>query len=462
MPTPSRESLMTPTLIFARRSLGWAWCLAAALVFTACKADSLLKTDNPDVIDPGALNTAQGATALYSGALGDFSLAVDGSGLTGPALVEAGAWFTDEARFGGTPPEVKQMDLRAVREEADAWQEMYLDLHRAREGAERAAQALTGFNSKDPRIGQMYAISALVHILLAEDYCSGVPFSTTQPTLTYGAPLTTAQTFQRAISRLDQAKQNTNGDTTVTRLEAVLRGRALLDLVKDSTDVAGFAAAAAAVASVPTSFVYQTFHSTATVRQNNFMNTDIFSADRLSVSDHEGTNGLDFASSNDPRLPVQISTDNPQGVSRFDGVTPMVRFLKYNSLSAPVTHASGIEARLIEAEAALAANDATTWLAKLNAARATLPGLAPLSDPGTRLARVNLMFRERAYWMFMTGHRLGDLRRLVRQYGRGAESVFPTGAYHKDNLMRGTDVNIVIPISEKNNPNFHGCLDRKA
>ncbi|MFL5614504.1 MAG: hypothetical protein ACJ796_12660 [Gemmatimonadaceae bacterium] len=453
---------MTPTLTFARRSLGWAWCLAAALVFTACKADSLLKTDNPDVIDPGALNTAQGATALYSGALGDFSLAVDGSGLTGPALVEAGAWFTDEARFGGTPPEVKQMDLRAVREEADAWQEMYLDLHRAREGAERAAQALTSFKSTDPRIGEMYAISGLVHILLAEDYCSGVPFSTTQPTLTYGAPLTTAQTFQRAISRLDQAKQNTNGDATVTNLEAVLRGRALLDLVKDSSDVAAFAAAAAAVASVPTSFVYQTFHSTATVRQNNFMNTDIFSADRLSVSDHEGTNGLDFASSNDPRLPVQISTDNAQGVSRFDGVTPMVRFLKYNTLSAPVTHASGIEARLIEAEAALAANDATTWLAKLNAARATLPGLAPLSDPGTRLARVNLMFRERAYWMFMTGHRLGDLRRLVRQYGRGAESVFPTGAYHKDNLTRGTDVNIVIPISEKNNPNFHGCLDRNA
>jgi hypothetical protein len=72
------------------------------------------------------------------------------------------------------------------------------------------------------------------------------------------------------------------------------------------------------------------------------------------------------------------------------------------------------------------------------------------------------MFRERAFWLFMTGHRLGDLRRLIRQYGRGAETVFPTGAYHKDNLMRGTDVNIVIPISERNNPNFHGCLDRNA
>ena len=85
------------------------------------------------------------------------------------------------------------------------------------------------------------------------------------------------------------------------------------------------------------------------------------------------------------------------GVSRFDNVTPMVRFLKYNTLTSPVVHASGIEARLIEAEAALAGNDVTTWLAKLNAARATVAGLAPLTDPGTATARVDLMFRERAY-----------------------------------------------------------------
>lgn len=452
---------MTHMTTFARRAASVAIAIATALTIASCKADSLLSSDNPDVIDPGALNTAQGAAALYNGAIGDFALSVDGSGLTGPALVEAGAWFTDEARFGGTPPEVKQMDLRAVREEADAWQEMYLDLHRAREAAERAAQALTTFNAKDPRIGEMYALSGLIHILLAEDYCSGVPFSTTQPTLTYGQPLTTAQTFQRAISRLDQAKANTNGSSSITNFEAVLRGRALLNLVKSSTDVAGFAAAAAVVANVPTSFVYQTYHSSATDREKNFMFTDIFNADRLSVSDREGTNGLDFASAGDPRVPVQIPTDNG-GLSRFDNVTPMVRFLDYNSLASPVVHASGIEARLIEAEAALAAGDVNTWLGKLNTARATVAGLAPLTDPGTATARVDLTFRERAFWMFMTGHRLGDLRRLVRQYGRGAETVFPTGPYHKDNLVRGTDVNIVIPISEKNNPNFHGCLDRNA
>src|SRR5205814_2039546 len=225
-------------------------------------------------------------------------------------LVEAGAWFTDEARFGGTPPEVKQMDLRAVREEAAAWQPTYLNLHRAREGAERAAKALASFNTKDPRVGEMYAISALVHILLAEDDCSGVPFSTTEPALVYGDPQTTTQTFQRAIARLDLAKQNANGDATVTNLEAVLRGRAFLNLAKNQSDLAGFTAAAAAVASVPDNFVYRTYHSTATGRENNFMYQDIFNADRLSVSDREGVNGLPFGSSTDPRLPLEIPTAN--------------------------------------------------------------------------------------------------------------------------------------------------------
>src|SRR5206468_9732647 len=146
-----------------------------------------------------------GAAARYNGALGDFALAADGgAGATGVlGLVEAIAWFTDEARFGGTPPEVKQMDLRAVREEAAAWQNTYLDLHRAREGADPAAQSLATFNASDPRIGEMYAISALVHILLGENYCSGVPFSTTQPELTYGDPQTSKQIYNRAIARLD-------------------------------------------------------------------------------------------------------------------------------------------------------------------------------------------------------------------------------------------------------------------
>jgi len=120
------------------------------------------------------------------------------------------------------------------------------------------------------------------------------------------------------------------------------------------------------VASVPTSFSYTANHSSADARTQNMMKAFIFDFDYLSVSNNEGVNGLDFASANDPRVVV----DNPPPfVSRFDGETPHFRFLKYNSFEAPVVVASGVEARLIEAEALLRANDVNGWLGKLNAAR---------------------------------------------------------------------------------------------
>ena len=130
----------------------------------------------------------------------------------------------------------------------------------------------------------------------------------------------------------------------------------------------------------------------------------------------------------------------------------------------PTVLANGTEARLIEAEATLRAGDAATWLSTLNGLRATQisPALAPLVDPGTANARIDLQFRERAFWLFATGHRLGDLRRLVRQYGRPTETVFPTGAYRAGRVC-GPDVNIAMPnVSETRNPNYKGCLDRNA
>jgi hypothetical protein len=58
-----------------------------------------------------------------------------------------------------------------------------------------------------------------------------------------------------------------------------------------------------------------------------------------------------------------------------------------------------------------------------------------------------------------TAHRLGDLRRLVMQYGRGAETVFPTGAYFKGGAY-GTEVTLRVPQEEEqDNPNYSraGC-----
>jgi hypothetical protein len=129
----------------------------------------------------------------------------------------------------------------------------------------------------------------------------------------------------------------------------------------------------------------------------------------------------------------------------------------------------GTEAQLIILENTLQAGTQTARdavFAGLNQLRATnspaIPAIAG-SSPTTQDAAVTQLFTERAYWEWLTGHRLGDLRRLVRQYGRGSETVFPTGTLSGPLAGTfGTSVNIVIPQSERNNPNYTGCIDLKA
>jgi hypothetical protein len=77
------------------------------------------------------------------------------------------------------------------------------------------------------------------------------------------------------------------------------------------------------------------------------------------------------------------------------------------------------------------------------------------------------MFRERAFWLYGTGHRLGDLRRLVRWYGRDQAQVFPVGTYVNGGASSlvstyGTDVDYPIGLVETGNSRFHGCLNAGA
>jgi hypothetical protein len=56
------------------------------------------------------------------------------------------------------------------------------------------------------------------------------------------------------------------------------------------------------------------------------------------------------------------------------------------------------------------------------------------------------------------------MRRLIRQYSRPAETVFPTGPWHKGNNY-GPNVNFPVPQAEANNPNVPAtqtCTDRAA
>jgi hypothetical protein len=54
------------------------------------------------------------------------------------------------------------------------------------------------------------------------------------------------------------------------------------------------------------------------------------------------------------------------------------------------------------------------------------------------------------------------MRRLIRQYNRSANSVFPVGTWHKGGSY-SADVNIPVPLQESNNPNVpsgNTCTNR--
>ena len=68
---------------------------------------------------------------------------------------------------------------------------------------------------------------------------------------------------------------------------------------------------------------------------------------------------------------------------------------------------------------------------------------------GATTAREDLLFRERAFWFWGTAHRLGDLRRLVKDYKRAATSVYPNGPYFKGGAY-GTDVVLIPAQAERN------------
>lgn len=431
--------------------------LAAGLAATS--GCDLLDTDQPNIVEPGDVESAEGAQARRVGAIADFAFAQDGDGTQfedGHILLSG--LMADEFVLSTTPPTEQEIDQRRVFENNSTLFDLFHNLHRARAAAEGAAEALRQFGAdpdNDPGIGEMLSLAGFTYIYFGESFCSGVPYSRIEgEELIFGTPQTTTETFQTALARFDAtlAEPGTAADEAIGYLAQVGRGRALLNL-------GDYPGAAAAVAGVPTEFQFVTEHAESPLRLQNAVYS--YSVGFLwSLSELEGGVGLPYQGAADPRVPF---TD--EGDVGLDGTTPQFTLNKYADASAPVVVADGIEARLIEAEAQLQADDLPGMTATLNGIRQAFPdlGLADLAEPATQAEGVDLLFAERAFWMFATGHRLGDMRRLVRPaplgYGRPVDSVFPNGTYIKGGSY-GPDVNLPIPQEEGNNPNSSGCLDR--
>ena len=474
---------------------------ALALPLGACDLDRVLAVRDPEQVSPGDLENAESVPGLYNGALRSFFIAYSGAG--DDAFLNSSGLLADEMYAGDTFTTRQATDKReqqpvVLGNTSDA---AYGRLQLARVNARRAASAAqrfgvgnAGATSLGATLATLRAIEGFTYVALAEGFCGNIPFSVVPESgpidpldpAQFRSGIGTLAAFDSAIVRMSAAVAAQPTPTGTAALNASYLAK--VGLGRAQLNLGDYAAAAAAVAGVPTNFIFRIEHSANSFAQNNPVWV-LQNAGRYGVSNDEGANGrpdvvaadtgfatddgegLAFRRFMDPRVPWFSA-----GAGFATGVTANKdgRYINENS---DVPLASGVEARLIEAEAQLAAGG--DWLATLNALRASastlipllypnIPDnlkaafpqtLAPLTDPGTQAARVDMVFRERALWMYMTGHRLGDMRRLVRQYGRDQATVFPTGTYFfGPGGAFGNDVALPVPFNEVNNTQYNPAL----
>jgi hypothetical protein len=450
----------------------------AALVagVVGCSPNDILAVEDIDVAQPESVADSSALPSVLAGAIGDFGNAYNGGGDFNQITLSG--QLADELYNTETFPTRIEVDQRRQQTTNGSLSGLFYATHQARASAQRAAEAFEKF--APTAVGHATALDfgALTFIIFAENYCGSVPISkeTSPGVFEFGPPLTTQQLLEAAIAKADSALTiaTTGVGTAATKLREaqfarLMKARALLDLNRPADAVTALGGAA----NVPTTFQYNYTHSELTTRQNNGTWGVTISVGRFGVPDREGVNGFPFlpdgdqaGAVKDPRVAnLKRSLNSGRG---FDNTTLQWMQEKYPARASLVTIGDGVEARLIEAEAALRAGNyggAGGTLEILNGLRSnnallvlrgyvgSTAALATLPAAATPTAQVDQLFKERAYWLYLTSHRLGDLRRLIRQYNRGAETVFPTGTYHKSGTY-GTDVNSLVPQAEENNPNF--------
>lgn len=456
-----------------------ALAAALALPLTACDMDGLLEVEDPDVTRPEALFDPANLLALRATVIGDFAAAYGGtSSTTGPiGLAHVTGLMSDEFWHSGTYGQNRELDKRQAGETNSFLSSLTRNLYRAVTISQIGIESYQQNNPNTPAHAELVSLRGYLFTFFGENYCPAVPFSQdVNGKFEYGAPETNQQVLERALGVFDQAMTvaaaaraaATTGTAQAAadrqvNLARIGKARVLMGLNR-------YTEAAALVTAIPTSYSYAVEFSSNTGRQNNGLWGNNFGRREIAMADREGINGVGFRVGTAPAASAVVTADPRTPWSFVNGAadTRSIHYFaqKFPSQGAPMVLASGTEARLIEAEVALSRGQSSAYLTTLNALRADV-GLVALADPGTPAARVRQFFDERARWMFGTGQRLGELRRIVRQYNPAipgeftVNRVFPTGTYFRpgtagprEDGTYGNQVNLLMVFDEENNPTY--------
>ena len=265
-------------------------------------------------------------------------------------------------------------------------------------------------------------------------------------------PLPPEELFRRGIARFDSAIATANAYKGTTTVAANIA--AANDLINMSNVGAARAAlkmgdltkARAYAVLVPAGYEKLALYSANSVRENNQVHRPARTADPF-LGVHPTFLGL-----NDPRVPAlgtaRLGLNSnpifpPQRPSQYAGWSPST--VTTIDITTNMKFATHLEAQYVIAEAD-GATAAT--LAFVNTRRA-VGNQAPVSLAGAELMAE--LRNQRARDFFLTGQRLGDLRR----YLKAGIDLFPKGKYPVFTDFYGENKCFVVPLSEKaDNPNY--------
>lgn len=414
-----------------------AMLILGLLSTTACSLfDNALEVQNPSTVPASLLEVPANAQLLVNGAIADFECAAGSYAVMGGLITDELLDATQTAdRFPYDRRTMASSDRRyAVNDCVNLG--VYTPLQTARFSALNVLSLLQGWTDaqvpgRDTLIATLQAYEGYSLVMLGEGFCTMVisTLDANRQTV-FGGEIQRDSVFKLAVATFSDAITSATaaGQTSVLNMALVGRARAYADLGQ----LAAAAADAQQVAAGFTKFV--TASSINSRRSNRVWQQNSATSTATSL-------GLPYIGMTDPRVPFVFTGDS--SVTKV----PLYTQLKYTQASSPIRLASRDEARLLIAEADLAAADFTGADSIISNFRARGgQGAISSTDPDTvKAALIDQRNRE----FFLEGQHLGDALRFNEPLNPPAGTAYPGGGAY------GTQVCLPLPDVEKqNNPNF--------
>ncbi len=433
-----------------------------AVGLSSCSLDVF----DPDVVSPEDVSDPASLPIAVTGAIGDLQFALDD-------YVLYSGLFTDEFILAGTFPTRQEVDERRINfTNTTLNTELYELMHSSRFSADNlvaSAQSLVGNPDADQDLVQ-FAIAngqyagAYIRMLFAEMYCESIFGGNNEEDPGFEAsPLDPTTRLQEAVS-LFQAAQASAAASGLSNLALAAR----VGEARSQMFVGNYSAAAAAVATVDPDLIYISEYSSNTIAQYNevynFTYSDGNQVLRWTVGD-----GLVASRFNeawpffDEWVELRLIEPDPDQVTftSFDSSIPVKLQMIYpppgplgnpqspptaQGQGSPITLATGFEADLMEAEAAYRAGDLAGAAALINSRLTTGDNphgkaFKPVAFTGDFASDIGEIGRAYAAGTWLTGHRLGFMRRVLRNDGvdlypagkPGSDTAFPMTKQEVDN-----------------------------